>query len=314
MSGLVLVTGAGGYLGGRVATALAHAGRPLRLVTRSPAALRPFFSESEILPWPEPSGFDGLCRDVHAVVHLASLNESDSACDPEQATLVNTLNTLQLLRAAERAKVERFVYASTARVYGEPLQGTISETTLPRPVHPYAITHLGAEHHVLAAHDRWALGGVVLRLSNVVGAPSRAGVNRWSLIANDLCRQAVTKRTLSLKSSGLGTRDFVAMSDACRAIQHVLDLPFEGLADGLFNVGGGQSRSILDMARLVADGCERVLGFRPDLLRGFSSESDAALDYRIDKLTGTGFQLAGALETEIDETLALCRDAFGKPE
>jgi len=73
---------------------------------------------------------------------------------------------------------------------------------VPRPVHPYAITHHAAEDFVLAAHDEKRLMGYVIRLSNGFGAPAHAGVDRWTLLVNDLCRQAVQTRQLILRSAG----------------------------------------------------------------------------------------------------------------
>ena len=117
---------------------------------------------------------------MDAIVHLAAMNEMDCARDPAAALEVNTALTLRLLNAAVAAGVRRFVYLSTAHVYGAPLRGHIDERALPRPVHPYAITHRAAEDFVLAAFDAGRIEGVVLRLSNGVGAPAHAAVDRWT--------------------------------------------------------------------------------------------------------------------------------------
>ena len=318
MSGVVLVTGAGGYVGGRVAEAIARVGWPLRLVTRKTAVLRAAFPSAEIVSWPErpePALFDELCRDVQAIVHLAAMNEIECAQDPERAVLVNTFATLQLLRAAERRKVQRFIFFSTGHVYGAPLEGTLTERSLPRPAHPYAITHLAAEEHVLAAHDRKSITAVVLRLSNSVGAPLRPDVDRWTLLANDLVRQAVTTGQCVLRSSGRALRDFIPMSDVCRAVDLFLALPRESIGDGVFNVGGGCTMPVLELTNLIVDRCERSLGFRPKIVRpsGEGEPLPGPLDFCIDKLLATGFRLTGSLEVEIDETLAFCQRAFGRP-
>jgi UDP-glucose 4-epimerase len=311
MSDIVLITGGLGYLGGRICCSLQDAWS-LRIGTRR--TQRPsWLHAGELVPLELGSEKDlaAACDGVCHVVHLAALNENDSLADPERALLVNGLGTAKLLRAATRAGVERFIYFSTAHVYGK-LAGTISESSLPRPVHPYAISHHAGEDFVLAAQDERRLTGIVVRLSNSLGAPADPDVNRWTLIANDLCRQAVTHGTLTLRTSGVQRRDFIALSDVCRAVQHLLAIPPERCGDGLFNLGGESPLQVFELAEFIADCCQKVLGFRPPILRPQPppGETVAALDYRIDKLKRTGFQLSGDFAAEIDATLKLCASAF----
>jgi UDP-glucose 4-epimerase len=165
---------------------------------------------------------------------------------------------------------------------------------------------------VLAAHDRRAFVGIVVRLSNAFGWPADADIRRWTLIVNDLCRQAIESRKLTLRSSGLQRRDFVTIADVCRALEHLLTLPAAKLGDGLFNLGGENSVRILEMAELIANRCMAVLGFRPDIthLEPAPGEVSPEVDYRIDKLKATGFLLKGDIESEIDETLRRCESYF----
>ena len=137
-------------------------------------------------------------------------------------------------------------------------------------------------------------------------------IRRWTLIVNDLCRQAVMYRKLILHSSGLQRRDFMTVADVCRAVEHLLMLPRKELGDGLFNLGGENPMSIIDVASLVADRCAAVLGFRPEIQRRDPApgEQSQFLDYRIDKLKATGFRLTGDITSEIDSTLRLCESAF----
>jgi UDP-glucose 4-epimerase len=316
MTGTILVTGALGYLGGRIAQHLAQSGEaPLRLTTRRQGAQRPAWcTDMAVVTVDDKADLDALCDGVSAIVHLAGANEHLSAADPERALADTTAASLRLLAAAERQGVGRFVYLSTAHVYGAPLQGRIDESCLPRPTHPYAITHRAAEDFVLAAHHRGAIAGAVLRLSNALGAPADPLIDRWTLIGNDLCRQAVAAGQLTLHTAGLQQRDFIALSDVCRAVGHVLDLPAAKLGDGLYNVGGERSRAIIEIAEMVAARSERILGHRPTIERPAPADDETApmLDYRIDKLKATGFALAGSLEDEIDGTLILCREGFAK--
>jgi UDP-glucose 4-epimerase len=316
MSDRVLITGGLGYVGGRVARHLARAGRcELHLASRRPVDAPAWLERGRIvaLDVTDELSLAAACEGVNQIVHFAAINEIDSAADPEQALVVNGLGTLKVLRAAIRAGVERFVYFSTAHVYGSPLAGRLDESTLARPQHPYAITHRVAEDFVLAARDKGEIAGVVLRLSNGFGAPERADVNRWTLLVNDLCRQAVVDRKLVLKSSGVQLRDFITLEDVGRAVEHVLELDAADLDDGLFNLGGGAAMSILEVAKRIAARCEVVLGFTPELQHPERKDGEVTLplDFRIDKLARTGFALTSDIDGEIDATLRLCRQAFG---
>lgn len=318
-NGTILITGALGYIGGRLATALCAEGSwRLRLGTHSQAQKRPsWLPAGEMLRLDVVHDRDlrDACSGVDTIIHLAALNEIDSALDPQKAVEVNTVGTLRLLQAAIKSGVRRFLYFSTAHVYGAPLAGTIDESTLPKPVHPYAISHYGAEQFVLAAHAGGKIAGLVLRLSNGFGFPAHLHVNRWSLVSNDLCRQAVLEKKLVLQSSGMQRRDFIPLSDVVQAVAHFLALPAADWNDGLFNVGGGCSVRILDLAQRIAARCADQLGFTPPIERppAAPGENGLPLTYSIEKLLATGFRLRGSVDDEIDGTLRLCaanRDAL----
>lgn len=311
----VLVTGGAGYLGGRISAYLACLpGMNVLIGTSRPAgkALIPG-AEYIFCDMLAEESVSAACAGVDAVVHLAALNEIDSLADPQRALRVTTGGTISLVKAARPAGVKRIIYFSTAHVYGAPLAGHITEDTLPCPTHPYAITHRAAEDFILAAHSR-NLDGIVLRLSNAIGAPHNPGVNRWTLLVNDLCRQAVTTKQMILRSAGTQFRDFICMADVSRTVEHFLRLDRERTSTPLFNVGSGTSLRILEMTDLIADRCRVVLGFQPEIVRAVEagSEPSRPLTYSCDKLRGTGFEFQGKIEAEIDETLRLCSSAFSR--
>lgn len=313
----VLITGGLGYVGGRVAKYLAeHTPYRLTLGTRRSVTLPPpWLRHGRLLTLDvtNDAHVAAACEGVAAIVHLSAVNEIESARNPELALHVNSLGSLKMLRAAIRAGVKRFIYFSTAHVYGSPLAGVITEESVPRPLHPYAITHRAAEDFVLAANDSNELTGIVLRLSNSLGAPERPEVQRWTLLVNDLCHQAVTSGRLVLRSSGLQRRDFIALSDVARAVEHFIALPTERCGNGLFNLGGEEALRVIDVVETIAARCQIVLGRRPVIERSQPAlgEEALALEYRIAKLKGTGFRLEGKIVREIDATLAFCQRAFG---
>ena len=316
MTTSVLLTGGLGYLGGRVAQALVVAGYHVRCGTRQPAALPPVWlpkMRMVHLDWDSDDALAQACRGVDSVVHLAAMNEIESAKDPVSALQINALASLRLLEVAKRSGVRRFVYFSTAHVYGAPLQGDIDEARVPRPVHPYAITHRVTEDFVLAAHDRKQIEGVVVRLSNGFGAPATAAVDRWTLLVNDLCRQAATKGELRLNSNGMQIRDFITLGDVARAVEHLLRLELPLVGDGLFNLGSGHATSILAMTERVATRWRLLVGGDILIVRPTADTGPVpVLNYRCDKLAATGFTLSEQIDREIDDTLRLCIHTFGK--
>jgi len=312
MNRRILVTGGFGYLGGRITQHLSSIpGLIILAGGRRIHALPPGFGAVEPvqLDVTDSVHLDEVCKGVDMIVHCAAMNEVDCASSPEDALIVNGLGTLKLLRAAEKASVSRFIYFSTAHVYGTPLAGRIDETRLPRPTHPYAITHKVSEDFVLSAHDQRRLTGIALRLSNGFGVPITAEVNRWTLLVNDLCQQVVKHKKIVLRSSGLQRRDFIPLSDVARAVEHCISLPAPEVSDGLFNLGGKNTLTVYEMARRIANVCERVLEFHPPLERPIprSEETGEVLDYVVEKFERTGFCLQGDPDAEIAETLRFCQ-------
>lgn len=311
VSGIVLITGGFGYLGGRIAVAVQHDGdHRVRLASRRQRSMPAWLPEAEVaaLDLLDPGTFEPALNGVRAVVHLAAVNEVDSLADPDKAFLVNTQGTAHLLEACIQTGVERFIYFSTAHIYGAPLIGHITECCVPRPVHPYASSHFAAEKFVLAAHEAQSLTGIVLRLSNGFGAPTHVEVNRWMLLVNDLCRQVVRDRKIVLRSSGMQRRDFITLQDVGRIVNHFLGLPREACANGLFNAGGECSMTAWAMAQRVRQCCREVLGYEPDILRPepLPDEPAGDLSYDISKLKGTGFVPEGDMDEEIRQTLKMC--------
>jgi len=316
MSRRVLITGASGYIGSRLSLYLSNVGDvQLILATRRDRHCFPWIAGAKVIrvDWKERASIERLCENITDIVHLASMNEIDAEGNIVGAFEATTFATARLVEVAKRMGVARFIYLSTAHVYGAHLIGRVDENTCPRPLHPYGISHRAAEDIVIHAHLMNDFVGMVFRVSNGYGYPVHAGIKRWTLLVNDLCRQAVMRGRLELRSSGLQYRDFVTITDVCRAVWFAMNLPKTKVGDGIFNLGGGRSETVLQMAKHVAKRCEHVLGISPEIIRREegNEEGGSLLDYRIDKLRSVGFNLGGDRDQEIDMTLMACRKYFG---
>ena len=285
----------------------------LTLGSRSAQANPDWLPSTRILEmdWNSSKSLRLACNGIDTLVHLAGMNDSDCLRDPVAALETNGVNTARLIQAAIVAGVKRVIYFSTAHVYGPSLVGQIDESTLPKGIHPYATSHRAAEDVVLAAANA-NMDSIVLRLSNGFGVPAHSAVNAWMLLINDLCRQAVALGSMSLRSTGLQQRDFITLHDISRVVTHMIFLPKNQVGDGLFNVGSGKSSRVIDMVELIQTRCTKILGYTPEIIRPqpITDDKISILDYRIDKLSNTGFRLSGKPIFEIDETLRMCKESF----
>ena len=206
------------------------------------------------------------CRDVEAVVHLAGDNEVIAARDPAFALGGTVLATERLVEAIAEAGVKRLVYMSTVHVYGARMapRVTLDEEMRPEPRAPYAIARLASEH-IAAALAGHGVEVVILRLTNSLGAPAHPAVDRWTLVANDLCRQGVLDGRLVLRSSGVQWRDFVPLSDVRRIVTAASRSEQPGLPAGTYNLGSGTVMTIRDLAGVIQDAFARCTGERPEL-------------------------------------------------
>lgn len=315
----ILITGGLGYIGGRIASFIKdkEPDTNIFLTTRNKNKELPSWTnhftvlQMNLL---EEESVDNCLKDkdIDTIVHLAALNEIDSMKDPELAMEVNTKGTYRLLKAAESNKVNIFIYFSTFHVYGETADSIITEETHTKPFHPYAITHRAAEDLVNYSRHYKGVNTLIFRLSNAYGYPMDIKVNRWTLVCNDLCRQAVATREIILRTSGKQYRNFISLHDVSRAVFHfIYDIP-DQWRDGIYNLGGNYSMSILEFARKIADAYKMKYG-RDIIEIKINPEADnksvfKPVNYSIEKLMKTGFTLTGDMISEINKTMKLCEE------
>lgn len=255
----IVVTGAAGYLGGAVSVAAGAAGA-VRPVTRRPA---PWLPGMPMVCEDLVANADAAVEGADAVVHLAGANEVVTREDPDAALAATAAAARAVGVACRRQGVPRLVYVSTIHVYGESLApgALVTEDAVPAPRSAYSIARLTCEHLLAAGIGDDAL--VVLRLSNVVGAPADLSVDRWSLLANDLCQRAAQGRSLELRTPGQ-LRDFIALADVTRMVLAACDPNL--LEAGTYNLASGSTMTVAELANLVADESEHAGLGRPEIV------------------------------------------------
>lgn len=298
---LVVVTGAGGYLGGRVTTAL---GERARALVRTRVSWLPQATQTVCdLLGPVPQTAESL-EGADVVIHLAGHNEVVTNKDPEGAAAETVAMMRNLVSAADRAGVGRILYVSTIHVYGDNLEPGrhIPETLPASPTSAYSRARHDCEQVLLqAAHD-----SVVLRLSNAVGAPVDPSVDRWTLVASDLCRSAVLDRTMVLRSSGSQSRDFITLHDASRIVVAAADRT--RVAHGIYNLASGRSETIRFLAERIQARVEHTCGWRPELRApDMVGEPEHGYTLSTERLAEAGLCAEQEIDAGIDELIEHCR-------
>ena len=302
---MVLITGGSGYLGGRIAAHLEYLGYQVRIG-------KSVKSNSNDFPidLTDDHSINGACDGVSSIIHLAAMNAQSCDNNPEKALLINGLGTLKLLKAAKKNRVSKFLYFSTAHIYGSPLIGEINEELLPRPLHSYSITHRVAEDYVIVEAYQQGLSATIFRLTNAVGSPITPQANCWMLVANNFCRQVVTSGSIKVYSNKFLQRDFIPISSICSVVSSSLD---SNVLDGeIVNLSSGAAITLQSLVIMIVDRSEVVLGFRPRInFLGNSIETDTSeLIISNSKLSNLGFKIDNNLSDELDQLLLNCNKWF----
>jgi UDP-glucose 4-epimerase len=264
----VLVTGGAGYIGSHMVLALAEAGESVVVIdnlstgfsTSLPEGVPLFIGDAA-----DENLVEGViaAHGVESIVHFAgSVVVPDSMRDPLAYYRNNTMTTRSLLNAAVKCSVNRFIFSSTAAVYGNPERMPVTEDAPTRPLSPYGSSKLMTEimlHDVAAAHG---MNYVVLRYFNVAGADPLARIGLATVGATHLLKIAVEAATgQRAKIDVFGTdyptpdgscvRDFIHVSDLAQAHRAALSYLRAGGASTTLNCGYGRGYSVLETIEAV---------------------------------------------------------------
>ena len=197
----VLVTGGAGYIGSHMVLALVEAGENVVVIDDLSTGFSAFLPDGVPL-FIGDAGDENLVENViaahgvDAIIHFAgSVVVPESMRDPLRYYRNNTMTTRNLLSAAVRCNVSRFIFSSTAAVYGNPDQVPVPEQAPTRPLSPYGCSKLMSEimlHDTAVAHG---LNYVVLRYFNVAGADPLARIGLATIGATHLLKIAVEAAT-----------------------------------------------------------------------------------------------------------------------
>jgi len=264
----VLVTGGAGYIGSHMVLALVDSGQEVVVLDNLSTGLRRMVH-------PAAAFIEGDCGDealvgrivrehgVDAIAHFAgSIVVPDSVVDPLGYYLNNTVKSRSLISAAVTNGIGRFIFSSTAAVYGDARESPIPESAALNPVSPYGTSKLMTElmlRDTAAAHP---FSYVVLRYFNVAGADPGCRSGQSSPRATHLIKVA-TQAALGERThidvygtdyptpDGTCLRDYIHVSDLAHAHLLALEHLRAGGESAVLNCGYGRGYSVLEVVEAV---------------------------------------------------------------
>ncbi|UCG51902.1 MAG: SDR family oxidoreductase [Candidatus Latescibacterota bacterium] len=243
-----LVTGGAGFIGSHIAETLTRNGHEVRVLdnfsTGKQENLDPFRSECLLIEGDvrDADAVEEAVRGVDFVIHQAALaSVPRSIDDPTSSNQVNVQGTLNLLLAAKKHEIKRFVYASSSSVYGDSETLPKAEEMPPNPKSPYATSKLAGELYCRVFADVYGLPTTCLRYFNVFG-PRQDPNSQYSAVIPVFVKALLQERPPTIFGDGEQSRDFTYVENVVSA--NILACESNNSRGEVYNVACGDRFSL----------------------------------------------------------------------
>ncbi len=248
----ILITGGLGQVGSYLVDAL-HEKAKITVLDNYSSTTR------EVVP-PEVNVIKGDVKDRMAadlvnqndvVIHTAAqISVTASMKDPLFDAQNNVFGTLNLLEAARRSSISKFIYISSAAVYGDPINVPITESHPQDPLSPYGVSKLSGEKYCMMYHKAFGLPSCCIRPFNIY-SPRQDPGNPYSGVISRFIEKARAGQSPVIFGDGTQTRDFISVHDIVDIIKLLLEK--EDANGHVFNAGTGISITVSELANMVLE-------------------------------------------------------------
>ena len=202
---------------------------------------------------------DKYFKGVSYVFHLAGLADFISSIkNPHKYFNSNVVGTFNVIQAAKKANIKKFIYTASASCYGSPNKFPTSEKDNIKPMHPYAFTKWQAEELIMHWVKLYNFPAISLRLFNAYG-PRLSTSGAYRAVFGIFLSQKLANKPLTIVGNGEQTRDFIHVKDLIHAILKAASSKKVGK---IYNVGGGKEIKVNKIAKLIG-GKKTYISKRP---------------------------------------------------
>ncbi len=194
---------------------------------------------------------DKTVSGCQAIVHLAAVASVQASVDDPLGTHeVNLVGTVNLLEAVKRCDVNRFVFASSAAVYGNTETIPVAETTPLSPLTPYAADKLSSEYYIDFYRRQYGLFPVIFRFFNIFG-PRQDPSSPYSGVISIFMQRAIAGAPITVFVDGEQSRDFVYVADLVRLLADAVDM--KNPPSSPMNVGNEVQTNLKQLLDYIGD-------------------------------------------------------------
>ncbi|WP_354142409.1 NAD-dependent epimerase/dehydratase family protein [Brevibacillus brevis] len=242
----VLITGGAGFIGSHIVDVLVKNGHEVIVLdnlvsgklSHVPSNVKVYKAD---ITSEEINSIFATCMPEVVIHHAAQIDVQLSLKDPMFDADVNIRGTINLLQACAKYHVRKIVYASSAAVYGTPLELPISESHPTTPISFYGISKLVPESYIKVYSSLYGLDFTILRYSNVYG--ERQDPKGEGGVISIFADKIISNQTPTIFGDGKNTRDFIYVGDVADANLAALSLG----SQQTFNISTNTSTTLLEL-------------------------------------------------------------------
>jgi len=273
----ILVTGGAGYIGSVLVNKLIEQGHEVNVIDDLSNGFsenidqRANFTKGSIL---DKSNLNQALEGVEVVYHLAAkIRVEEGEAKPELYKKVNIGGTLDLIKACVDKKIKKFIFASTAAVYGDPEEFPVNENSKTNPVNVYGATKLEIDNYLEANARKLGISSICFRFFNIGGAlKTKQGI--WLKIKHEGATHLIpsilhssSEKPLLIfgndwpTKDGTPTRDFVHVVDLADALIRALD-SLDKPGNQIINLGTATGSTVLEVVRTAENSLNKVISYK----------------------------------------------------